>query len=82
MIGIPFIDRIAAWFERQAFGVCSWWGRKLGIRATRIRMYFIYLSFFTVGSPVIIYFIMAFFLEHKNYFMPGKLKTRDRIWDL
>ncbi len=82
MTQIGFIDRIAAWFEQQAFGVCSWWGRKLGIRATRIRMYFIYLSFFTVGSPVIIYFIMAFFLEHKEYFKPRRYRTRDRIWDL
>jgi phage shock protein C len=82
MTGFNFIDRIARLFETQAFGVCSWWGRKLGIRATRIRMYFIYLSFFTVGSPVIIYFIMAFILEHKEYFKPRKLRTRDRIWDL
>jgi phage shock protein C len=80
MTGIGFIDRIVSWFEHRAFGVCNWWGKKLGIRATRIRMYFIYLSFFTVGSPVIIYFIMAFILEHKNYFKPRKVK--ERIWDL
>jgi phage shock protein C len=80
MTGISFIDRIVSWFEQQAYGVCNWWGRKLGIRPTRIRMYFIYLSFFTVGSPVILYFIMAFILEHKNYFKPRKVKNR--IWDL
>jgi phage shock protein C len=80
MTGFNLITRIVAWFERQAFGVCSWWGQKLGIRATRIRMYFIYLSFFTVGSPVIVYFIMAFILEHKHYFKPRKV--RKTIWDL
>lgn len=81
MTGIVFIDKIASWFEQRAFGVCNWWGRKLGIRPTRIRMYFIYLSFFTVGSPVIMYFIMAFILEHKEYFKPRRYR-RASIWDL
>ena len=38
------------------------WGNKLGIKTTMVRMYFIYLSFFTVGSPVIIYFIIMVFI--------------------
>ncbi len=75
------INRIQGWFEVQAFGVCEWWGNKLGISITKIRMYFIYLSFFTVGSPVIIYFIMAFILEHKKYFKPLRSKRRS-VWDL
>jgi phage shock protein PspC (stress-responsive transcriptional regulator) len=77
------IKRIVSWFEEKAFGVCEWWGNKLGIKTTKIRMYFIYLSFFTFGSPIIIYFIMAFVLEHKNYFKP--LYTRNKrksVWDL
>ncbi len=75
------VKRIQGWFEVQAFGVCEWWGNKLGISITKIRMYFIYLSFFTVGSPVIIYFIMAFILEHKKYFKPHRSKRRS-VWDL
>ena len=75
------VNRIQGWFETQAFGVCEWWGNKLGISITKIRMYFIYLSFFTVGSPVIIYFIMAFILEHKKYFKPLRNKRRS-VWDL
>jgi phage shock protein C len=75
------IEKIIYWFEQQAFGVCEWWGNKLGIRTTQIRMYFIYLSFFTFGSPIIVYFIMAFMLEHKNSF---KLKQpkRKSVWDI
>ena len=42
------VKKTIAWFEHQAFGVCEWWGDKLGINTTKIRMYFIYLSFFTV----------------------------------
>ncbi len=75
---------IQAWFEQKAFGVCSWLGNKLGIQSRDIRMYFIYLSFFTAGSPVIVYFIMAFVLEHKDYFKPGHQQRTSRLtfWDI
>ena len=75
------VDNIIRWFEQQAFGVCEWWGKKLGIRTTNIRLYFIYLSFFTFGSPIIIYFMMAFMLEHKAFFKP-KVTRRKSVWDL
>jgi phage shock protein PspC (stress-responsive transcriptional regulator) len=73
------IHKIQDFSERYAFGVCAWWGKKLGLKSTKIRLFFIYLSFLTLGSPVIIYLIMAFVLEHKHYF---KLKRRKTIWDL
>jgi len=72
---------IIAWFEQQAFGVCDSLGNNLGIKGTTVRLYFIYLSFFTFGSPVIVYFILAFFKEHKKYFFP-KSQARKRLWDL
>jgi len=76
------VKRIIQWFEQKDFGVCEWWGKKLGIKTTKVRMYFIYLSFFTIGSPIIIYFIMAFILENKNYFKPFYYKKRRSVWDL
>ncbi len=75
------ITRIKDWFERHAFGVCGWLGKKLGINSTKIRMYFIYLSFFTLGSPIIIYFFLAFLLEHKAFFKPRKYRRRS-VWDI
>ena len=75
------INYIIAWFEQQAFGVCDSMGKKLGIKGTTVRLYFIYLSFFTFGSPIIIYFILAFFKEHKQFFLPSS-GSRKRIWDL
>lgn len=72
------ISRIQAYFEKQAFGVCSWWGDKLGIKTSAIRLFFIYISFLTFGSPIVIYFIMAFVLEHKEFFK-GR---RQSVWDL
>lgn len=75
------INKIRDILEFQVFGVCSILGEKLGIKTTTIRMYFIYLSFFTFGSPIIIYLILAFLNENRNYF---KLKrnSRSSIWDL
>jgi len=74
------INDIICYFERFAFGVCAWWGDKLGIKSSSIRMFFIYLSFLTFGSPLIIYLIMAFILEHKKFFKIRK--KRPSIWDL
>jgi phage shock protein PspC (stress-responsive transcriptional regulator) len=73
------IQSIKSFFERQAFGVCAWWGDKLNIESSKIRVYFIYVSFVTLGSPLLIYLIMAFLLEYKNYF---PRKPRKTVWDL
>jgi len=72
------INNIKAFFEKNSFGVCAWWGDKLGIRTSDIRLFFIYASFLTLGSPLIIYMAMAFLLEHKEYF---KFKKRKSVWD-
>ena len=75
------IQNILNYFEKKAFGVCEWWGDKLGIKVSKIRLFFIYLSFITFGSPIIVYLIMAFILEHKDYFKLRK-KNRKSVWDL
>ena len=51
------IKSIFDYFEKKAFGVCEWWGKKLGIRTYKIRLSFIYLSFITVGSYLLVYLI-------------------------
>ncbi|MCR9290555.1 MAG: PspC family transcriptional regulator [Bacteroidetes bacterium] len=63
--------------ERSAFGVCSWLGEKLGVASSRVRMYFIYLSFVALGSPLIIYLFIAFWLNVKNYIK----QKRNAIWE-
>lgn len=71
---------ILSFFEKKAFGVCEWWGKKLGIQTKKIRLSFIYLSFITFGSMLFVYLVMAFILENKHYFKPGS--KRKSIWDL
>jgi len=73
------IQGIYNFFERQAYGVCAWWGGKLNIQSSTVRLYFIYISFITLGSPLLIYLFMAFMLEHKHYFVST---TRPTIWDI
>lgn len=58
---------LRSFMEWQAFGVCSAIGEKLGIATSRIRMWFIYVSFLTMGSPLILYMIMAFWINIKKY---------------
>ncbi len=74
------IEKILDYFEKFAFGVCAWWGARLGINASKIRMFFIYLSFITFGSSLVIYLVMAFILEHKSFFKIRR--KRKTIWDL
>lgn len=63
--------------EWQAFGVCTAIGDKVGIATSRIRMWFIYISFLTIGSPVIIYMVMAFWLNMKKYILYTR---RNPLW--
>ena len=75
------VNKILNNFENRAYGVCDWLGKKMGIKASSIRLFFIYLSFVTLGSPILIYLIMVFILEHKDYFKFRK-KKRKSVWDL
>ena len=54
-------------FEKSAFGVCQQIGEWMHIKPARIRMYFIYASFITFGSPFVLYLVLAFWLNIKKY---------------
>ncbi|MEK7256823.1 MAG: PspC family transcriptional regulator [Bacteroidota bacterium] len=62
--------------ERSAFGVCSYLGERMGIASATVRKYFIYLSFAALGSPIIVYLFVAFWLNIKRYLKNSK----DVIW--
>lgn len=66
------MNKIRHFIEWQVFGVCSALGDRLGIATSRIRTWFIYVSFLTMGSPVIIYMIMAFWLNIKKYILSAR----------
>jgi phage shock protein PspC (stress-responsive transcriptional regulator) len=66
------MNKLKNFIEWQAFGVCTAIGEKLGIATSRIRMWFIYISFLTMGSPIIIYMVIAFWLNMKKYMKAAK----------
>jgi len=61
------MKKLQFFVENQAFGVCSRLGELLGISSNIIRMYFIYASFIALGSPIIVYLAMAFWMNVKKY---------------
>lgn len=70
------IKEIQLFFENHAFGVCTAIGEKMGIATSSIRLFFIYASFLTFGSPIIIYLSLAFILNMRRH-----LRRRSTIWD-
>jgi phage shock protein PspC (stress-responsive transcriptional regulator) len=73
------MQKLRAFLEVHAFGVCAAMGEKLGIATSRIRMWFIYISFLTMGSPVIVYMILAFWLNIKRYIYNAR-RNPIRYW--
>ena len=65
-------------FEKKIFGVSSWWGNRLGIKASFIRMFFIYAAF-TNTLTILIYLSMIFLLKVRNHF---KYRKRKSVFDL
>jgi phage shock protein PspC (stress-responsive transcriptional regulator) len=70
------MERLKYLLEKSAFGVCSYLGDKMGIASSRVRLYFIYLSFVTLGSPIIFYLFTAFWLNVRRYIR----RSRNAIW--
>jgi phage shock protein PspC (stress-responsive transcriptional regulator) len=64
--------------ENNMFGVCTKIGEKLNFSAGSIRLYFIYASFFTLGSPVIIYMVLAFWMEIRKHIRRSQNPT---VWE-
>lgn len=62
------LTQLKDFLEWKAFGVCSSIGRRIGISSSKIRLWFIYISFLTLGSPIIIYMALAFLKNLKHYF--------------
>ncbi|RYD52902.1 MAG: PspC domain-containing protein [Sphingobacteriales bacterium] len=75
----PTLNRLRDFIELNLFGVCTQLGDRMGIATSRIRMWFVYLSFLTFGSPVILYMILAFWMNMKRYIGLGR-RNPLRYW--
>jgi len=66
------MNRFKNYIEWQAFGVLSAIGERMGIATSRIRMWFMYTSLLTLGSPIVIYMVLAFWLNMKRYILSAR----------
>lgn len=69
------MKKLQNFLENYAFGVCTRLGEKFGIATSSIRLFFIYASFLTFGSPVIIYLALAFIMNLRKH-----LRRRNPVW--
>lgn len=77
---MSLIQKVSLFFELRSFGVSTWLARKMRVEVSKVRLFFIYASFIALGSPIIVYMVMAFILEHKHIF---KLQRRRKsIWEI
>ncbi len=71
-MGLPYffyfrvMNRFKSFIEWHLFGVCSAIGERMGISTSRIRTCFVYVSFLTMGSPLVIYLTIAFWMNLKR----------------
>jgi len=60
------IYKIRHYFEKRGFYVSSRLADRLGMKARNIRLFFIYISFATLGIGFALYLTLAFLLKLKD----------------
>lgn len=73
------MKKLQFFLEKQAFGVCTRLGEKMGISTSSIRLFFIYSSFLTLGSPIILYLGLAFIMNMRRHF---RKHYNPLVWEL
>lgn len=63
---LNLIYKIRHFFEKYGFAVSSRVADKLGMRAKNVRLFFIYVSFATLGVGFAIYLTLAFWIKLKD----------------
>lgn len=63
---LKIIYDIRHYFEKHGFYVSSRLADRLGMRAKNVRLFFIYVSFATLGAGFAMYLTFAFWLKLKD----------------
>lgn len=63
---LSIIYKIRHFFEKYGFAVSTRVADKLGMRAKNVRLFFIYVSFATLGVGFAIYLTLAFWIKLKD----------------
>ena len=60
------VQNLLHFFEKHGFFVASRLADRLGMRATNVRLFFIYISFVTAGLWFGVYLTLAFWIKLKD----------------
>jgi hypothetical protein len=75
---LSIVYKIRHYFEKHGFYVSSRLADRFGVKARNIRLFFIYISFATLGVGFAMYLTMAFFLKLKDLLFA----KRSSVFDL
>ena len=71
------IKNVKYFFEKHGFAVSSRLADRLGMRATNVRLFFIYITFATLGVSFGIYLTAAFLLKFKDFIYTKRTSVFD-----
>ncbi|WP_162927027.1 PspC domain-containing protein [Flavobacterium psychrotrophum] len=63
---MSLINNLRHFFEKHGFAVASRLADRMGMRASNVRLFFIYITFVTVGLWFGVYLTLAFWLRLKD----------------
>ena len=72
------IEQIKYFFAKYGFNVSTRISEKIGVQVSHVRLFFIYVSFATLGLSFILYIMIAFALRIKDFFF----QKRPSVFDL
>jgi hypothetical protein len=70
---LAIVYKIRHYFEKHGFYVSSRLADRFGVKARNIRLFFIYISFATLGVGFAMYLTMAFFFKIKRFIVCQKV---------
>jgi phage shock protein PspC (stress-responsive transcriptional regulator) len=65
-LALDWISSLRHFFEKHGFAVSSRFADRMGIQVSNVRLFFIYISFVTLGFSFGIYLTLAFLLRLKD----------------
>lgn len=72
------INNLRYFLEQRGFNVSSRLAERIGMRVSSVRLFFIYLSFFTLGLGFAVYLTLAFLARLKDLIF----RKRASVFDL
>ncbi len=63
---MSWIHHLRHLLEKYGFEVCARLADRMGMKAKNVRLFFIYVSFFSLGAGFALYLVLAFWLKLKD----------------